>query len=163
MRAPCGMMASGDGWPPNSCGGGLNTPMTLYGTPWMWMRWPIGSIRSNSSSASFWLTTTTWAEAASSTSVKDRPGETSPPATLGHAAREEAPHPERLRAGLLQHVGDALVEAADDRADHHHDHDADRNPEDRERRPRLVGPQRLQRDADAFEQRGHEVTPGAGR
>src|SRR5437762_5256192 len=86
MRAPCGMIASGDGWPPNNCGGGLNTPMTLYGTAWMWMRWPIGSIRSNSSSASFWLTTTTWAEAASSTSVKERPGETSPPATLGHAA-----------------------------------------------------------------------------
>src|SRR5256886_10331855 len=86
MSGPWGMIAWGDGGPPNSCGGGLNTPMTLYGTPWMWMRWPTGSIRSNNSSASFWLTTATWAAAASSTSVKERPGETSPPATLGHAA-----------------------------------------------------------------------------
>src|SRR5438128_12272567 len=27
--AACGMIASGDGWPPNSCGGGLNTPITV--------------------------------------------------------------------------------------------------------------------------------------
>src|SRR5713101_766991 len=52
----------------------------------MCTRCPIGSSRSNSSSASFWLTTTSCSEAASSTSVNDRPGDTSPPATLGHAA-----------------------------------------------------------------------------
>ena len=46
----------------------------------------IGSCRSNSSSDSFWLTTATCSEAASSTSVNDRPGDTSPPATLGQAA-----------------------------------------------------------------------------
>src|SRR6266704_3630819 len=43
----------------------------------MWMRCPMGSIWSNSSSASFWLTTATWAAAASSTSVNERPGDTS--------------------------------------------------------------------------------------
>src|SRR5437899_1796183 len=52
----------------------------------MWMRWPMGSIWSNSSSASFWFTTATWSAPASSTSVKERPGVTSPPATLGQAA-----------------------------------------------------------------------------
>src|SRR6266851_1397154 len=52
----------------------------------MCSRCPIGSSRSNSSSASFWLTTTSCSEAASSTSVNERPGDTSPPATFGHAA-----------------------------------------------------------------------------
>src|SRR5512146_1319547 len=50
------------------------------------MRRPIGSIWSNNSSAIFWLTTTTVLAAPSSTSVKERPGDTSPPATLGQAA-----------------------------------------------------------------------------
>src|SRR2546428_11756266 len=52
----------------------------------MCTRCPIGSCRSNSSSDSFWLTTASCSEAASSTSVNDRPGDTSPPATLGQAA-----------------------------------------------------------------------------
>src|SRR5205807_8031187 len=105
MRAPCGMIASGDGWPPNSCGGGLNTPMTVYGTPWMWMRCPMGSIWSNSSSASFWLTTATWAAAASSTSVNERPGDTSPPATVGQAALR--PRTRTLCWALLPNVTSA--------------------------------------------------------
>src|SRR2546428_3613614 len=52
----------------------------------MCTRCPIGSCRSNGSSDSFWLTTATCSEAASSTWVNDRPGDTSPPATLGQAA-----------------------------------------------------------------------------
>src|SRR2546422_10129188 len=46
----------------------------------------IGPCRSNSSSDSFWLPTASCSEAASSPSVNDRPGDTSPPATLGQAA-----------------------------------------------------------------------------
>src|SRR5438094_456842 len=102
--AACGMIASGDGWPPNSCGGGLNTPNT---------------------------------------------------------ALEEPAHPEGPGPGLLEHVGDALVEAADDRADHHHDHDPDRDAQNRQGGARFVGAQRLQRDADAFEQGGQALTPVA--
>src|SRR2546422_8619931 len=46
----------------------------------------FGSCRSNTSWDSFWLTTATCSEAPSSPSVNDRPGDTSPPATLGQAA-----------------------------------------------------------------------------
>src|SRR5206468_6871339 len=54
-----------------------------------------------------------------------------------------------------EHVGDALVEPADQRADDHHDRDADGDTQDRESGAHLVGAQRRESDADAFEQGGH--------
>src|SRR5437870_778418 len=74
-----------------------------------------------------------------------------------HPGLEETPHQERARGNGLDHARDALVDPADHRGDHHHDGHADGDAENRQRRPPLVAAQRIERDADAFEQRpsGH--------
>src|SRR5438309_10658389 len=74
-----------------------------------------------------------------------------------HPGLEETPHQERARGDGLDHARDALVDPADHRGDHHHDGHADGDAENRQRRPPLVAAQRIERDADAFEQRppGH--------
>src|SRR5207249_1588215 len=66
-----------------------------------------------------------------------------------------APDPECLGAERGEHVGDALVESADQRPDDHDDRDPDGDAQDRERGAHLVGAQRCEGDADAFEQGGH--------
>src|SRR2546430_9126293 len=72
---------------PNRPVGGLYTPITSYGRVEILISRPTGSrFEPNSLSASLRFTTTTRALAASSRSLKERPGHTSPPATLGQSA-----------------------------------------------------------------------------
>src|SRR6266568_2395651 len=68
-----------------------------------------------------------------------------------------APDPEGLGAERRQHVRDALVEATDQRADHHDDRHADRDAKNRERRAHLVRAQRCESNADAFEYSRHAL------
>src|SRR5882672_1043066 len=72
-----------------------------------------------------------------------------------HPGLEEAPHEKRARRNRLEDIRDALVDAADQRGDHHHDGHADGDPHDGQGRPALVGTQGIEGDADAFEQRRH--------
>src|SRR3989442_15006577 len=68
---------------------------------------------------------------------------------------QEAPYEEGARRDRFEDARDAPVDAADNAGHHHPDHHADRHAEDGESSPPLVAAQRVERDADAFEQAGH--------
>src|SRR5213083_3523208 len=60
-----------------------------------------------------------------------------------------------LRRDRLKDVRDTAVDPADHGGDHHHDHHADGDAEDGQHGPPLVAAQRVEGNADPFEQAGH--------
>src|SRR4029079_7849066 len=77
---------------------------------------------------------------------------------------------ERCRTGLLEVLGDAGIDAMDRRRDHDDDEHTHRHAENGQPRANAIRPKRLERDADAFEERGdadrqlrHVITPAAWR
>src|SRR5204863_4299385 len=71
------------------------------------------------------------------------------------AGLEEAPNQKRAWRNGLEHARHALIDPADHGGHQHHDHHSDGDTEDGQRRARLAGPQRFERDPDALEHGAH--------
>src|SRR5207245_1349994 len=59
-------------------------------------------------------------------------------------------HPKRARAELFRHVHQLLVQPGDDGSDGDYSGGADEHAEDREKRPELVGAERVERQRQVF-------------